>query len=198
MKILLGTTNKGKIEEFNKLFLGLDLEIISLASLPKVEEPVENGKNFYDNAVIKAKFYYEKYQIPVICDDSGLCCDALDGKPGIFTARYASLDGKDSDPVKNYMKLLADLEGISDRKAHFECVMVFYDGNNIISTEGRLDGEIALKPDGVKGFGYDPVFYLPEFGMTVANLDLNIKNKISHRAKASNKMLEALKNYINN
>ena len=197
MKILIGTKNKGKLAEIKNI-LNNDINIISLNDLEEVAEPIEDGNNFYENALIKAKYYYEQFNIPVISDDSGLCCVGLDNKPGLLTARYASTNGLDSSSIDNYTKLLNDLKDIKNRKAYFVCEMVFYDGKNIIHTKGKMHGAIAYEPSGNHGFGYDPIFYVKKYHTTLANLDEDIKNNISHRAKALNKLKHKLdKYYIN-
>ncbi len=199
MKILLATTNDGKLKEMKELFSKAkikNLELISLNDLPKVEEPVEDGHTFFDNAYIKAVYYFNKFRIPTISDDSGLLVKALNYEPGIRTARYAMQPGEKTDPVKNYTLLLSKMEGKTDRRACFKTSMLFYDGKILISSEGKMYGLIADAPSGKNGFGYDPIFYIPKFGKTVGCMTDEEKNKISHRAKASKVLIEKLEVYF--
>ena len=197
MKVILGTNNLHKLQEFKEIFEEneINIELISLKDLnKKIEEPVEDGKTFYDNALIKAKHYYDFYKIPIITDDSGICCNALGGLPGIYSARYASNDGQNSDSYQNLLKLLEDLKTYEDRSAYYECSLVFYDGENIIEGHGKFHGEIIDEEKGMNGFGYDPIFYLPEYGKTVSELDRDVKNKLSHRYLA---IMDFIKKYQN-
>lgn len=184
MKILLGTSNKHKILEINDILkhLNLSIEVITLNDMPiKYQEPTENGSTYLENALIKAKYYYEKYQLPVITDDTGLEVETLNGKPGIYSSRYAG-DGKyATSSSDNRKKLLNDLQGETNRKALFKCVMVYYDGESMVVGNGQMDGEILNVEVGNNGFGYDSLFYLPRYGCSVSELGENEKNKISHR-----------------
>lgn len=187
MKILLGTNNKHKIKEIkdilneNKIYM----EILSLADFPlEVIEPVEDGNTYFENALIKAKYYYELFNIPVIADDTGLEVLALDNRPGIFSSRYASQNGEHSSSFDNRKKILDEMKDKSNRSASFKCVMVYYDGKNIIEGKGQMDGEITIKEIGDNGFGYDSIFYIPKYKSSVATLDENTKNLISHRHNA--------------
>lgn len=199
MKILLATSNVGKLKEMEAL-LGKsslkNIEFITLKNLPSVDEPDENGKTFFDNAYIKVMYYYNKFKIPTISDDSGLMVKALKNAPGVHTSRYAALPGEKPNTAKNIKKLLSEMEGVKDRKASFKTSMLFFDGKMLISSEGKMDGEIALEPVGNNGFGYDPIFYLPTLKKTVASLSEEEKNKISHRAKACKMLIEKLEMYF--
>lgn len=197
MKILLATGNKGKLKEMRELFNNIEnITIIGLQDLPEVEEPVEDGNTFLANAYIKCMYYYNKFKMPVISDDTGLMVDYLHGEPGVHTARYGSINGEHTDPKKNYEKILRKLNGVKERGCHFTTAMYFYDGRTLISSVGSMYGEVALKPEGIHGFGYDPIFFYPELGKTVACLDEKEKNQISHRGKASRLMIQQLKNYL--
>ena len=199
MKILLATTNEGKLKEMEALLKKTSLkniEFISLKKLPPVDEPIENGKTFFDNAYIKVMYYYNLFKIPTISDDSGLMVKALKNAPGIHTSRYACEEGEKPNSEKNIKKLLKEMDGITDRRASFKSSMLFYDGKMLISSEGKMDGEIALKPSGTNGFGYDPIFYLPSHKCTIAEMSEEDKNKISHRAKASKMLLDKLEMYF--
>lgn len=179
MKLIVASTNKGKIKEIKDLFS--QHEIISLADLNFNEEIVEDGNSFFENAYIKAKTIYDKYHLPVIADDSGICCYGLNLAPGIYSARY-SQTGNDED---NNQLLLKNLMQVEDRRCYYECAIVYIlDEENVIKTSAKIEGEIIFERRGSNGFGYDPYFYLKEYDKTMAELSLEEKNKISHRAKA--------------
>ncbi len=194
MKILLATNNEHKVKEFNEIFEEnkVNIELLSLKEFEKVEEPVEDGNSFYENALIKAKYYYDLFKIPVLADDSGLVVDALNGEPGIHSARFASTNTHNASSKDNRIKLLKLMEDETNRKAHFVCSLIFYDGEKIINTNGEFHGEVALRESGENGFGYDSIFYLPEYGKIVSSLDEKTKNKLSHRYKAVKAMIEKL------
>jgi XTP/dITP diphosphohydrolase len=172
----------------------LGINLVSLNDFPEIPEIVEDGKSFLENALKKGKAVAEATGETVLADDSGLEVDALGGAPGIHSARYA---GDEADDLQNNRKLLDDLTGIptANRGAAFRCVLVLYlpDGR-FEAFEGRWEGRIADAPAGEGGFGYDPLFFLPGEGMTVAQLSPEVKNRISHRAKAFAKLKERLQN----
>lgn len=197
LRIVLATQNKNKVREMQHILkdCGISAEVLSAKDAGINEFPDETGVSFSENAYIKAKGIFDvikrsgALQSPymVIADDSGLCVDALDGRPGIYSARYASVDGNDAADEDNVNKLLQEMEGIPNdkRKAYFECsISAILDDGRTFSTSGRLNGFITTHPTGDNGFGYDPVLFLPEENCTVAQLDSDKKNKISHRAKA--------------
>lgn len=195
MKILFGTSNAHKIQEVKDIFKekNIDAELLSLKDMEKqYDEPLEDGQTFLDNAVIKAKYYYEKYHMTVIADDSGLEVDALNGMPGVLSARYASTTTHNASSGDNRKKLLKELEDVNNRAAHFTCVMVYYDGVNLISATGYVNGVITDKEIGNNGFGYDSLFYLPNFDKTMAEIDEEQKNKVSHRGNAVDSLLNIL------
>ena len=168
----------------------IDINLLSLNDLEKKVEIKETGATFFENAFIKAKTVYEEFKLPVIADDSGLIVEEI-GEPGVFSARYA---GENASDYKNNLKLIEKIKHIQNRKAYFECVLVFIDNSgNVHNAVGRCYGEIIEEPRGEKGFGYDPIFFLPELNKTMAELELKEKNKISHRGKAFNKFLEILR-----
>jgi XTP/dITP diphosphohydrolase len=172
---------------------GSGICLSSLLDYPDMPDIVEDGSTFLENALKKARVVSERTGETVLADDSGLEVDALGGAPGIFSARYAGEDGNDE---KNIRKLLSDMKGIApgNREATFRCILVLYYADGRCETfEGRWKGRIAEKPAGQSGFGYDPVFYIPEEGITVAQLSTEIKNKISHRAQALAKLKEKLR-----
>lgn len=190
--ILIASTNRHKVEEIKKIVRFPGINIISLENYKDIPEAIENGKTFRDNALIKAKHYYQHLQIPVIADDSGLVVPALNGEPGIHSARYA---GEQSAYDKNNALLLSRMELLRDEKrfAFFICIVVFYDGKNVIFSEGRAKGMIINQLKGEGGFGYDPLFYYPEAGKTFAEMELKEKNLVSHRSRALQGLTEKLR-----
>ena len=188
MKILFGTRNKNKAIEAKAIFASIapNVQLISLDEIDPnrlIEEPVEDGKSFYENSFIKAKYYYEQTKIPTLCDDSGICVDALNGAPGIFSARFSIGTKYQADTVDkaNNIMLLDLMKTEQNKNAHYACEIVYYDGNKIISGYGEMQGEIIDREIGNGGFGYDPLFYLPEYQKTLGEIDAQTKNKISHR-----------------
>ena len=191
MKILIATKNLGKLKEYQALFSELDLEYVTLNDLAPCAEPIESGLTLFENALIKAFYYYKQFGLPVISDDTGLFVDGLDGAPGVNTARYSGLGDQG-----NRALLLKNLEGKS-RNACFKTALVFYDGTNIITSLGVLKGEIAKCELGEEGFGYDKVFYVPKLTKTLAQIPLAQKNLLSHRFKAINNLYFKLQFYFN-
>lgn len=191
-KILLATSNRGKIKEITHILEGLDLELVTLDDYPGLQLPPEYGSTFRENALIKARAASAKAGVAALADDSGLEVDFLGGRPGIYSARYAGAEASDRD---NWLKLLKELEGVpvEKRTARFRCVVALvWTGGVEEFYEGSLEGVIASEPKGTNGFGYDPVFFIPGTGKTAAELTPNEKNLLSHRAKA----LEKLKNSL--
>lgn len=191
MKLILASNNAHKLVEIRAILGGEFDEILSMREAGIVHETVEDGSSFLENAEKKAREIMEISGCCALADDSGLCVDALGGAPGIFSARYA---GEHGDDKANNRKLLRELEGVEDRRAHFACAMVLVrpDGS-VIRAEGRMDGVIAFEEAGENGFGYDPLFYLPERGCTNAQLTPEEKNAISHRANALHALLQKLR-----
>ncbi|MBU0728282.1 MAG: XTP/dITP diphosphatase [Proteobacteria bacterium] len=180
--IVLATRNKGKIREFQELLKDSDIEIRSLNDFGPIPEVVEDGATFDDNAYKKALFTAKILGLPAVSDDSGLVVEALNGAPGVISARYA---GEKATDQENIAKLLREMEGKTDRKAAFECVIsIAVPSGPALTYEGRCEGEIATEPQGSDGFGYDPVFYCPEYGKTFAQCSAEEKNRVSHRGKA--------------
>lgn len=204
MQILLATTNEGKVRELKKLLEGLEIDILSLKDMTKRIDIVEDRHTFLENALKKAKEYSLFYNLPTIADDSGLVIDILDGFPGVYSARFYDIDfgGKVSDSSKtadqkNIEKVLKLMEGQKNRKAKFVSSVVFYSPEGWgLFAEGECRGEITTIPIGDKGFGYDPIFIPEGYSVTMAQLDLEEKNKISHRGKAFFKLIEKLKKII--
>jgi XTP/dITP diphosphohydrolase len=183
-RLLVATRNSGKVSEFADMFADLQLEWIGLADLGLDLEVAETGETFCENAIIKATEYAAASGLLTLADDSGLEVDALDGRPGVHTARYG---GAGLTPVQRYELLLVDMKGVpmADRSARFRCVIALSSGQGILGTVGGVcEGKIAERPAGIGGFGYDPVFYLPDQGQTMAELPAAEKHLISHRGKA--------------
>lgn len=192
MKIILATQNQGKIRELQELLVDEPIEVLSLRDLPDWEEVEENGVTFADNAALKARVAAQKTGLIALADDSGLEVDALDGAPGVYSARFA---GEPKDDERNNDKLLQQLEFTSDdkRTARFRCALVVVtpEGEEFL-TEGSVEGQILRQRRGTDGFGYDPLFYVPEYARTMAELTLTDKNKLSHRAQAFRKVIPIL------
>ena len=188
MKLVLATANPHKVEEIKKYFEGLQGVILSAAKNPEGSELKENGSTLRDNALQKAREAAKQTGCWALADDTGLFVEALGGRPGVFSARYA---GAEADAKKNVTKLLQEMKGASDpnRGAHFSSVLalVHPDGREVV-VEGRLEGAIAQAPGGDQGFGYDPIFWLEDRRCTLAEISLEEKNKISHRGLALFKM----------
>jgi XTP/dITP diphosphohydrolase len=191
MKLLFATTNKGKLKEVRKVFSETSFTIVSLEDYPSVPEIVEDGLTFAENAKIKAKTVYDLFHVPTLADDSGLSVDQLNGEPGVFSARYA---GENSTDEANNKLLLEKLSHFPEPYlAKFICSAVFYDGENFILAEDIMKGKIISEPRGVNGFGYDPLFIAQGYSVTNGELSLDEKNKISHRAKAFNRLHEMIR-----
>ncbi|MBT6583515.1 MAG: RdgB/HAM1 family non-canonical purine NTP pyrophosphatase [Gammaproteobacteria bacterium] len=182
MKFVLASGNQHKADEIGAL-LPAHFELVLQKDLG-VESPIETGTTFIENAIIKAKHASLATGLPAIADDSGLCVPFLSGDPGIYSARYA---GPEATDIDNLLKLRSALEGTSDRRAFFYCVLVYMEAAEDptpIITEARWEGEIANEPSGDQGFGYDPIFRIPSLGKTAAELSSEQKNSISHRGQA--------------
>ncbi len=185
--VVLATNNSGKLREFQKLLSGFNL--LSLKDIGYAKEIVEDGKTFEENALIKAKTIALETKHIVIADDSGLEVEALNGAPGIYSARYAN--GHDDEA--NNSLLLQNLQGIENRKARYVCaICVYYPNGTYQMVRDTCEGEIIEDRRGENGFGYDPYFYIPNLKKTFAEISLEEKNKISHRAKAIKKVLGVL------
>lgn len=243
MKLVLATGNKGKIREFQVAFGHRGIECIGIKDVCDVPEPEETGTSFMENAILKATYYMQACGLPCIADDSGLAVDALNGEPGIYSARYAGHDGEHGDDDANNKKLVANLQGIpfEGRTAHYVAALALavpnqyvsefttntleesknatagveqasVDAENIVrgvkhadriivdkkldavifTSQGTCDGLIQDKPVGDGGFGYDPYFYVPDFQKTMAQLDIDTKESISHRGRAITLLLDTL------
>ncbi len=186
-KIVLASGNEHKIREIAQMLP--DFEVIGYKQLGFDQEIIENGNTFYENALIKAKTVSEALNMPALADDSGICVDALDGMPGIYSARYAG-DGVDEH---NNALLLKNMQGVENRSAKFVCCMVFYKPNGeIISATGETHGLIMEHEEGLNGFGYDPLFYSLDLNKCLGVASAHEKNKISHRFRAINQLKDKL------
>lgn len=193
MRILLATQNQGKVKELQNLLADTPIEVLSLRDIPDWEEVEETGSTFAENAKIKALAAAQQTGFIALADDSGLEVDALGGAPGVYSARYA---GEPKDDEHNNDKLLQALETVPEEKrtARFRCALVIAtpEGQTFL-TEGTVEGRILRGRRGQEGFGYDPLFFIPDFGRTMAELTLVQKNKISHRSQAFQKAIPLLK-----
>lgn len=190
-QIVLATKNQGKIKEMRALLAPLDIEVLSLADFAPIEDAEENGKTFCDNAIIKAKYYYAHTHVACLADDSGLEVDALDGRPGVYSARYS---GENATDATNNAKLLGEMTDVAEdnRTARFRCSMALVDGNTVLTADGVCEGIVLRELRGKGGFGYDPLFYVPRFKRTLAELTSDEKNAISHRGQAVRKMADKI------
>ena len=183
-KIVLATTNKGKIKELKAMLNHLDIELLSLSDFPDLPPVLEDGDTFEKNATKKADAVYQATSLPALADDSGLEVDCLNGDPGVYSARYA---GENATDEQNNAKLLSELAGIpkENRSARFRCSLSYInEEGNLYIFNGSCEGIIEEMPSGSGGFGYDPIFIVPEYGKSMAELTAEEKNAISHRAKA--------------
>ena len=194
-KIVIATKNKGKLREMTEAFAELPVEIVSLEDFGELPDAVENGKTFAENARIKAEFFSSKTGCACIADDSGLEVEALDGMPGVYSARFA---GFHADDATNNQKLLKELERIdvNESKADYRCALAFIDTDGTkLESEGICYGTVKKIAKGQGGFGYDPYFYIDD-NKTMAELTLEEKNKISHRGAALRQMVTLLEDYL--
>lgn len=181
MKIILATFNKHKLFEISQLIGSTDIELLSLEDIGYEEEIIEDGKSFIENALIKAETIYNKYRIPTLADDSGICIDALGGEPGIHSARFAGENTSSSEKNRLIIDMLKDKE---NRNAHYTCALAYIDENEKFIVEKYCHGEIIDQEKGEEGFGYDPIFFIEAYNKTLAEIPLDEKNKISHRGQA--------------
>ncbi|NPU84607.1 MAG: XTP/dITP diphosphatase [Syntrophaceae bacterium] len=196
--VVFASRNRGKIREIRALLAGLPISLLSLDDFPDAPDVEEDGETFLANAQKKALAIAHYTGHPALADDSGLTVDALDGAPGVHSARYA---GENADDARNIEKLLREMKNVpkEGRNAAFRCILVICEPDGSCeSYEGAWEGIIAETPDGDGGFGYDPVFYVPALGKTVARLSLEEKNRLSHRARAFGKFREALERRLQN
>ena len=194
MRFVLATHNPGKLREMGEILRDLGVEVVSPAALGIPVDVEETGTTFLENALLKAKAICRAANLPAIADDSGLCVDALNGAPGVYSARYG---GEGLDDRGRCMLLLNSMRGATTRAAHFSCAVacVFPNGDTL-TAEGRCDGFIAYAPLGDGGFGYDPVFLLPGTGKTFGQLSQEEKSAVSHRGKALKEFAGKLETYL--
>jgi XTP/dITP diphosphohydrolase len=191
-EVIIATKNPGKAKEFEHIFASRGIAVKTLLDFPEISDVEETGTTFEENATLKAEAVASALNKMVIGDDSGLMVDALEGRPGIYSARYA---GEPKNDLNNTKKVLAELEGVPEenRTARFYCALaVAVPGQETFTVSGTCEGRILEAPRGTNGFGYDPVFYVPEKGVAMAELPSEEKNKISHRANALKQLDEEL------
>jgi len=193
-KVVLASNNAGKLREFSAILGQAGFAMVAQGELgvPEAEEPFAT---FVENALAKARHASRLTGLPALADDSGLCVNALDGAPGVYSARYAAMAGGEKSDAANNSRLVAQLAGIHDRSASYVALLVYVrcaDDPTPIIAEGRWRGEIVDTPLGANGFGYDPHFFLPDLGKTAAQLDAAEKNALSHRARALQALLVQL------
>ena len=190
MKLIIASNNQHKLIEIREILGDFFSEIVSAREAGIEHETVEDGTTFLENALKKAREMTEITGCAALADDSGICVDALGGAPGIYSARFSGVHG---DDAANNRLLLEKMEGVSDRKAHYTCAIALtYPDGREVTAEGYFHGEIGFEEKGQYGFGYDPLFYLPEYGCTSAQILPEEKNKISHRAAALRELCEKL------
>ncbi len=198
-KLVFASHNRGKMREVERILrehLGESAPtLLTLDDIGLTGEIEETGKTFEENALIKAKAAFDHAGIPAFADDSGLSVDALDGAPGIFSARFAAMCGcgEEGDHAANNACLLKKLDGVENRGGGFVCCIAYVSGEETFTVRGECRGEILLSPRGEGGFGYDPLFYMPAFEKTFGELTLDEKNAVSHRGNALEKFAERLK-----
>jgi XTP/dITP diphosphohydrolase len=194
-RVVLASNNAGKLREFASLLDAAGIELIAQGELGVPEAP-EPHATFVENALAKARHASKLTGLPALADDSGLCVRALNGAPGVYSARYASMNGGEKSDAANNARLVADLAGTTDRRAYYFCVLVLVrhaDDPEPLIAEGRWHGEVIDVPRGANGFGYDPYFFLPTLNASAAELDPARKNALSHRALALRDLLQRLK-----
>ncbi|KAJ52881.1 XTP/dITP diphosphohydrolase [Clostridium tetanomorphum] len=196
-KLILASNNENKVREIKEILKELNIQVISLKEAGINIDIEEDGKTFMENAYKKATGIFDLVkdkEYMVLADDSGLSVEALSGAPGVYSARFA---GEHGDTKKNNCKLLKEMQNVENRNAKFICTMVLIiDTKNVIEAEGELEGTIIEEERGTNGFGYDPLFYVPKYNMTFAEMDSKLKNSISHRKKALINLEEKLVAYL--
>lgn len=192
MKIVLASNNKKKMAEMRSILSEIGLSVVSPAELGLELEVEETGTTFEENAALKAFAFMEAAGMPAVADDSGLSVDALDGEPGVYSARYGGDAVADDEGRCEF--LLQNLRGVKERSAQFvSAIVCAFPNGDSITVRGEVQGEILESGRGEGGFGYDPLFWIPEYGMTMAEMDADFKNSISHRAKALGLLKDRLK-----
>lgn len=192
MRLVLATTNPGKLREIHHVLDGAGLELLTLSDFPAVAEPGETGTTFFENARLKARYYAAHTGELTVAEDSGLVVDGLDGEPGVNSARYLR---PDATYAERFAHIFRELEkrGRRDSTARFICALVLARGERILfEAEGRVEGQVADEPRGTNGFGYDPIFYYPPYGRTLAEVDNSRKLAVAHRGHAFRQLREFL------
>ena len=182
MKLLVATTNRGKLREIARILHGVPVDLVTLADYPDIPEPDETGRTFAENARIKAAYYSSAAGIPGVADDSGLEIDALDNAPGVHSARW---HGTDYGVKFQKIQELLRARGLTRSPARFVAALAYAEGGQVIfESHGVVSGEVVPEPRGTNGFGYDPIFFYPPFGCTLAEVDSDAKAAVSHRGIA--------------
>lgn len=195
MRLLIATTNPGKIKEFQSLLDGLNLDLVGLNAVGITTEVEETGSTYAENAELKARACSKISGLLTLADDSGIEVEALDGRPGVYSARYAA------NPAARIEKLLKEMIDVADEKrsARFQCAITLaWPDGRFETVTGTCEGVIAHEPRGAGGFGFDPIFYFPEYKATMAELPIEVKNRISHRGRAAQKAKAILVEYLFN
>jgi len=194
IKLLIATKNRGKVDEIGKMLAELPVQLQDLNNFSNIIEPQETGSSFAENAALKAQSYALQTKLCALADDSGLEVEALKGAPGVYSARYAGENASDGDRIE---KLLKELKNTRERRAGFVCAMAVADETGAIrfTAEGFCSGQIALTASGTNGFGYDPIFIPDGFSKTFGELSGDVKQEISHRARALNKIIQQLRRF---
>ena len=189
MKVFLATKNKGKIKDFEKLTEGINLEVVTILDGLDIPDVVEDGETFEENSQKKAKEIADYTNIVTVSDDSGLCVDALDGGPGVYSARFGGENTSDSEKNQKILEILKDVKK-EDRKAHFVSVVsIAFPNGKIHSFRGEIEGEILFEAQGNNGFGYNPIFYSYELGKSFGQASDEERKSVSHRARAFRKLI---------
>lgn len=196
-KIILATRNSHKVEELQKMLLGESIEVLSLKDLPGLPEVAEDGETFRENALKKAREICKAAGLPALADDSGLQVDLLGGAPGVYSARFAGPQATDRDNNQKLLGLMQNHPDPEERTARFQSVIAFVtpDGRESV-VEGSVEGVLLTELKGQGGFGYDPLFYVPEYGQTMAQLSMEVKNQISHRGKAFKMIISEIRDLL--
>ncbi|HXK59447.1 MAG TPA: RdgB/HAM1 family non-canonical purine NTP pyrophosphatase [Acidobacteriota bacterium] len=184
-QLLLATRNQGKAREIQAVLHDLDLRFLTFADFPWLSDVEETGATFAENALLKAKYCWEKTRVATLADDSGLAVDALGGQPGVLSARFAPTD---RERISRLLDLMSSIKAPEDRKARFVCALCLVHASGIVQVEASVEGLITTEPAGQSGFGYDPIFFYPPLGRTFAELSNTEKNAVSHRFLALKKL----------
>jgi len=193
VRLLVATTNPGKLREIRELLRDAPVELVALNDLPPIAEPEETGSTFEENARLKARYYAAHAHLPTVAEDSGLVVDALDGEPGVQSARFLGADATYADRFAEIYRRLAARPD-APRTARFVCALTMIREDVVVfETTMTVEGEIAVAPSGTGGFGYDPIFFYPPYGMTLGEVSQDAKLRIAHRGKAFRALAEWLR-----